>query len=237
MISKDELLVFGGCLSGGFSGGPCPSSDSWIYSYSNSKWEKVDSSCISPRKQSAMASLVSDGVRHASIMFSGDEMDRTILKTDREKDNEVAIFDRSANRWLMRKTQGFYYPEKRHGHMMCSGSFDGQYGVFVFGGYGHESHTNMADLWFLKANITEIFDNEMISMLTSTSECATYFTTVHMHAIVMFVGWGIFMNLKCFLQRYAQVNKKNVYLANRIATVLEVRSILICFVNFKSVLF
>ena len=79
MVSEDELLVHGGCLSGGFSGGPCPAADSWTFSYSNSKWHRVDATCVSPRKNSAMASLVSDGSNHATIMFSGDESDRTIL--------------------------------------------------------------------------------------------------------------------------------------------------------------
>jgi hypothetical protein len=79
MISGDELLIHGGCLSGGMSGGPCPSSDSWIYSYSRNKWERIDASCLSPRMFSSMASLVSDGFRRAAIMFSGLEKDKTIL--------------------------------------------------------------------------------------------------------------------------------------------------------------
>ena len=79
MISGDELLVHGGCLSGGLSGGPCPSSDSWIFSYRKNKWEKVDSSCVSPRQHAAMASIISDGIRHSAIMFSGEETDKTIL--------------------------------------------------------------------------------------------------------------------------------------------------------------
>ncbi len=83
MVSEDELLVHGGCLSGGFSGGPCPAADSWVFSYRSSKWHKVDATCISPRKNSAMASLVSDGTQHAAIMFSGEESDRTILVVSR----------------------------------------------------------------------------------------------------------------------------------------------------------
>lgn len=79
LISEKELLIHGGCLSGGFSGGPCPAGDSWVYSYSTSKWRRVDSSCVSPRKHSAMASLVTDGTHRAAIMFSGEENDRTIL--------------------------------------------------------------------------------------------------------------------------------------------------------------
>lgn len=79
MIWQDELLVFGGCLSGSFAGGPCPSSDSWLFSHMNRNWERVDSSCIAPRTYSAMASIASDGYRKSAVMFSGLTQDRTIL--------------------------------------------------------------------------------------------------------------------------------------------------------------
>ncbi len=134
----------------------------------------------------------------------------------------MAFYDSFAKKWLMKKTQGFFYPEKRHGHMMCSGRFNGQFGVFVFGGYGHASDTNLADLWFLQANITTIFRNQMVSTLSATGKCANHFTTIHLHAILMFVGWAVFMNLKSFTQRYYEVNKKNMHLANKVGTVLEV---------------
>jgi hypothetical protein len=43
--------------------------------------------------------------------------------------------------WILRKLlnfKGFYFPEKRHGHGMCTGQFKNKYGAFMFGGYGHE---------------------------------------------------------------------------------------------------
>ena len=84
MISREELLIFGGCLSGGLTGGPCPSQDSWVFSYSKNKWEQVDSTCISPRAHSSMASLVSDGYRQSAVLFSGLEKDRSILMVARK---------------------------------------------------------------------------------------------------------------------------------------------------------
>ena len=79
MISQDELLLFGGCLSGKFAGGPCPSSDSWLFSYINRNWERVESACIAPRIYSAMASILSDGYRKSAVMFSGMTKDNTII--------------------------------------------------------------------------------------------------------------------------------------------------------------
>lgn len=235
MVSEDELLVFGGCLSGGFTGGPCPSRDSWVYSYSSSKWTRVDSGCVSPRKHSAMAGLVSDGTSHGAIMFSGEEHDRTVLASPhQEREAQVALFDATNRRWLVKATQGYFKPEKRQGHVMCAGRFNGQYGVFVFGGYGHHSDTNMADLWFLQANVTQIFANQMISTLGNDGEDScranspvVYLSTIHVHALLMLVGWALFMNLKSFLQRYAQVNKKHVYRLASLGTLLEAAGILL----------
>lgn len=147
------------------------------------------------------------------------------VKSDREQEDEVAFYDSFSNKWLMKKTQGFFYPEKRNGHMMCSGRFNGQFGVFVFGGYGHSSDSNLADLWFLQANVSSIFQNQMISTLSNTGKCNRYFSTIHLHAILMVLGWAVFMNIKSFVQRYLEVNKKNQYLAMRIGTVLEVSTL------------
>ena len=108
MVSEDELLVFGGCLSGGFSGGPCPSRDSWVYSYRASRWQRVDSECVSPRAHGAMAGLVSDGFGRGAIMFSGQERDRTVLATSREPEDEVAVFDAVNRRWIMRFLPFFF---------------------------------------------------------------------------------------------------------------------------------
>lgn len=102
MISSDELLIFGGCLSGSFSGGPCPSSDSWVFSTKQKQWKKVDSSCISARKHSSMASVVSDGYRKSAVLFSGQENDKTILKTVPELEDEIALYDNLANRWILK---------------------------------------------------------------------------------------------------------------------------------------
>lgn len=79
MISPEQLIIYGGCLSGGLTGGPCPSSDSWLYSYEKNRWDKIDSSDISPRVYSSMASILSDGNRRSAILFSGLQKDKTII--------------------------------------------------------------------------------------------------------------------------------------------------------------
>jgi hypothetical protein len=85
-----------------------------------------------------------------------------IKKTDQEKEDEVAIYDSYSRKWTIKKVQvkriiekkgrlllintfnfivkGFYYPEKRNGHVMCTGQLGNEFGVFMFGGYGHQRY-------------------------------------------------------------------------------------------------
>lgn len=58
------------------------------------------------------------------------------------------------------------------------------------------SETNIADLWFLKANITAAFNAPTIN------ECAHTFSSIHLHSILMFVGWAFCINLGIILARY-----------------------------------
>jgi len=142
MVASDILLMFGGCLSGKYTGGPCPSSDSWLYYASGNRWEKVDSHCIAPKHFSSMATLVPDEMnRFSAVLFGGTDRERTFFPTvfyaQSEYDNEVSVFDSMEKRWVKKRVQGFYFPQKRNGHSMCSGKFNGEFGVFMFGGFGH----------------------------------------------------------------------------------------------------
>ena len=87
-----------------------------------------------------------------------------------------------------------------------------------------KSDSNLADIWFLQANVTTIFDNLMVSTLQNTGKCADYLSTIHIHAILMFAGWAVFLNLKCLLRRYIVLNKKKrLHLMNTLETCLEVK--------------
>lgn len=103
--------------------------------------------------------------------------------------------------------QGFYFPEKRNGHVMCTGRFRDQYGVFLFGGYGDSSEMNLADLWFLQANISTLFDPTFVPHTEEVNKISYYFSTIHLHAIFMFVGWAVFININMLLKRYKSFKK------------------------------
>lgn len=202
MLSSENLLLFGGCLSGKYTGGPCPSSDSWLYESSPNKWVKIDANCLAPKLYSSMASLVSDGLRYSAVLFGGKVNDRSIFTTKEDNENEVIIFDDIYKKWTKKRVQGFYFPETRYSHVMCTGKFNNEYGVFLFGGYGHKTETNLADLWFLRANVTSALNSVTIN------DCTHYFTSIHLHAILMFTGWAIFINIGTFIARYMKYSTK-----------------------------
>ena len=47
------LVIFGGCMTGGRSGGPCPSGDSWIYVVAEKRWYQLPN-CATPRNYASM---------------------------------------------------------------------------------------------------------------------------------------------------------------------------------------
>ncbi len=138
----------------------------------------------------------------------------------RYSSNLLILLNRTDLLIVVRQIQGFYFPEKRHGHVMCTGRLNSDYGVFMFGGYGHtrffspsiisyflffvltlfepKSESNMADLWFLRANMSSAFNAPTVYT------CSMSFTTVHVHVILMFVGWFVFLNGGIFMARYGR---------------------------------
>lgn len=127
---------------------------------------------------------------------------------EEERDDEIAVYDSLANKWIRKRVLGFYFPEKRSGHVMCTGRYRDQYGVFMFGGYGESSETNLADLWFLQANISTLFQSAFVPALNELNyKWSLYFTTIHLHAIFMFVGWAVFLNINMLLKRYKSYKK------------------------------
>ena len=109
---------------------------------------------------------------------------------------------------------------------MCTGVYNNELGVFMFGGYGHRSDYNLADLWFLSVNISSAFDNPVLTSIYSNSKievCSNHFTTIHLHAIFMFVGWAVFLNIGIIISRYADSeNETRHRLVKRIYRALQV---------------
>ena len=80
------------------------------------------------------------------------------------------------------------------------------------------SQINLADLWFLQVNISTLFDPTFVPHTEEINRYSYYFTTIHLHAIFMFIGWAVFINLNMIMKRYKSLNKQS---KQRTATAIE----------------
>ncbi|XP_048580915.1 uncharacterized protein LOC5512598 isoform X2 [Nematostella vectensis] len=188
MTARDELVLYGGCLGGGHTGGPCPSEDGWKFD-SGKKWTLLKQ-CPSPRMYSAMAMLPSgnDG-RRIAVLYGGTEKTKSVLYTAEAPENEVILFDPDSNKWSRKKIEGVV-PSKRAGHVMATAKD----GIVMFGGSGANGSVN--DIWLLLGNTSDVDEMEDI-------ECdGMNLNLIMLHGILMFIGWGVLLQGGAFIARY-----------------------------------
>ena len=118
MIASDRHLIYGGCLSGGQTGGACPSMDSWILSSSKREWMHLEE-CASPRTYSSLALLPAKSDQLRVALYGGTEDNNQVLIVDKADKDQVAIFNVNKEEWSLRRASGTP-PNKRHGAAMIS---------------------------------------------------------------------------------------------------------------------
>ena len=87
----------------------------------------------------------------------------------------------------------------------------------------------MADLWFLEVNISTVFDNPLVNdfyannMKSNIELCSSYFSTIHLHAILMFIGWGVFINIGTLISTYGNSKDERRHrIVSKIYRILQV---------------
>ncbi|KAK3711397.1 hypothetical protein QZH41_013506, partial [Actinostola sp. cb2023] len=192
MTEEDELVMYGGCLGGGSTGGPCPSEDGWKYDGDTNTWTKLPQ-CATPRIYSAMATLPSNDpkVRRA-VLYGGKEKTDSVLSTSEAPKNEIIVLDPATNKWIRKKISGDDVPMKRFGHVMVTTPD----GIILFGGKGSNGK-DLNDVWLLKGNVSDV------DKTPSFDGCdGGNFTLIMLHGIFMFIGWGVLLQLGAFIARY-----------------------------------
>eukprot|EP00794_Sanderia_malayensis_P016710 gene16708-18404_t len=195
-LSEHQLLMFGGCLSGEKSAGPCPSSDSWIMETKTSNWKKVQS-CSSPRMNAAMA-LLPTGTSNSNVavLYGGKESSKQTIKVYNEAlIDEVATYDEQDGKWQRKITQKdpvHGYPEMRFGHSMTTTTT----GIAVFGGESLIDGKLLNDVWILEG------DPKASRNSPTKQNCSRYTNLIAIHGILMFISWGIILQLAGFIARY-----------------------------------
>lgn len=116
MVAEDLLLMYGGCLSGGMTGGACPAFDSWMFSTSKQSWTHLHD-CASPRTYSSLALLPMVGEQRRVVLYGGGEKNNQVLVVDKAEKDQVAIFNVNKEEWELKRASGTA-PEKRVGASM-----------------------------------------------------------------------------------------------------------------------
>ncbi|KAK3103739.1 hypothetical protein FSP39_021480 [Pinctada imbricata] len=192
MTAEDEFSMFGGCLTGGGTGGPCPAGDSWIYNGRSMDWEEL-AGCATPRTYASMAMLpVQNGQRRA-VLYGGNEDLPQVIQTRLSTRSMVAILDPGAKTWTIRLTvQNGVYPVLRASPSMATGTT----GIYMFGGQDLENGGVRNDLWLLQGDSASA-DNAIFM------ECPRVFTNyILVHGCLMIIGWGIFLLWGAYVARY-----------------------------------
>ncbi|XP_062605462.1 uncharacterized protein LOC134267258 [Saccostrea cucullata] len=198
ILDPNKLVIFGGCLSGGGTGGECPSGDTWILDSQTLTWTEY-ASCPVPRLYGSMAMLPSWSGQSRVLLYGGMEDAPQVIQTTRSPPDLVGLFDPLTRTWSLHKTSSKHsFPVSRASVAMVTGHD----GIFLFGGYDLDSGSLLGDLWLLRGDAYN-------AQNTDTVGCSGSFTNfILAHGCLMVIGWGIFTVWGAFIARYAKSSGK-----------------------------
>ncbi|XP_058949636.2 uncharacterized protein [Pocillopora verrucosa] len=192
LTKPDELVMYGGCLGGGMTGGSCPSKDNWKFDATKTEWTRLEE-CSTPRMYSAMAMLPPlNGSERRAVLYAGQETSKSVLVTSRYEANEIAVFNPDTNKWERKTVEGTP-PARRVGHVMTTTDS----GIVLFGGSGSDGDGLLNDIWLLEGTAAEADKNPSAGGCGSSD-----FNLVALHGIFMFIGWGVLLQAGAFIARY-----------------------------------
>ncbi|UJR33542.1 hypothetical protein I4U23_020984 [Adineta vaga] len=208
LLTDNQLLLFGGCLSGYGKGGPCPSKDSWLLHLDRGHWERLGecpptktgaamvtipsySTCASMGQNAADASANMNAAmdQPIAVLWGGREYNPSSIRTYPSPRDEIGVFSLNKKEWYLKRaapspTDGSY-PMQREGAAYVAGCFQGVPGMFVFGGRATVDRRLLSDLWFLQASPQDALN------APGTRGCTYPFSFYHLHGIFQFFTYGI----------------------------------------------
>ncbi|XP_065827509.1 uncharacterized protein [Oscarella lobularis] len=190
IVKNNSLLIHGGCLEVGF----CPSADSWILT--GDRWDRVGG-CSPPRMDAAMAVLNGYAVLYGGLEAS----EQSLNGVKYSSGDEVALLELSSkpSGWFGKRARGGL--SARGGHSMVSAS---GYGVIVFGGE-IDGKGLSSDVWLLTGDPSQDDDDDRERVVISCSNGLAYF---HLHGILMFAAYAVFMPIAIIVVRYRDRSKE-----------------------------
>ncbi|KAI6650891.1 Cytochrome b561 and DOMON domain-containing protein [Oopsacas minuta] len=191
MITPTVLVMYGGCLNTPLlgAGGPCPSFDSWKLDFTTGQWIRLPN-CVSPRLFVAMSYLPNE----TAVLFAGNTLGLRVPTVGSGPiiPEEVDVLDLNSDFvWTRRRAEQISgnIPVWRERHSMTSGNGK----VYMFGGEDFSTEELLNDLWSIEGKFSENVD----------IGCPNHFFSISMmHGLLMFLGWGVFLQLGAFIARY-----------------------------------
>lgn len=118
MVDEQQLAMYGGCLTGGQTGGPCPAYDSWLFDgQGEGSWQQLKY-CASPRLYASLALLPVVNGKKRAVLYGGSESHKTVLQHDIAEPDQVAVLNVNEKTWTLKRTEEAEIPEKRAGAAM-----------------------------------------------------------------------------------------------------------------------
>ncbi|CAG9464047.1 unnamed protein product [Pedinophyceae sp. YPF-701] len=216
MVSPTTYVMYGGCLSGGGTGGPCPSWDGWKFDITDGSWTMLDA-CPTARSWAGVARLprISSGLPDAAVVYGGAENEKNVMIQFQESPaTEANFLDVASGSWLRTSLPvgGSTSLLKRNSAEMTtvdsvpSGQLAGLKGVIAFGGAvtGGSSSTGLAsDVWMMLVPDTwAIPDADTCSAETVRKNKG--FSLAALHGVFMALSWGFFLQIGHFVARYCR---------------------------------
>eukprot|EP00397_Hematodinium_sp_SG-2012_P011742 GEMP01011889.1.p1 GENE.GEMP01011889.1~~GEMP01011889.1.p1 ORF type:complete len:592 (+),score=113.39 GEMP01011889.1:209-1984(+) len=183
----DKLLMFGGCLSSGFAGGPCPSKDTWEWDFAEQNWTRADDHPV-PSVHTALASFDSN----YALQYGGDTEFRNQKLAGADLEPALAFLYRSSSKsWKPIRLEldanaGITETLTHHDLLRINART-----ILVIGVHGNEDSVS---LWLIEGDpsTAQEWDKELTS----------YFGVLALHGIFMVIGWGFFIQVGSYIFRY-----------------------------------
>lgn len=186
-VTKDsEIVLFGGCLTGGKSGGPCPSNDGWVFDQ-DKRWSRTSNEPAAGLFNRMVYMNNGDRV----LLYGGKQSSNQVLTIAETSDDELNFLNVKTGDWDSYTSQG-QVPQRRENTMLDAFTIDGEDVVLTWGGKTSANGNFNTDLYLLSGN----------SDAAPTGASHPWFTIWMLHGIFMFLGWGICLQMGAFIARY-----------------------------------
>mmetsp|Transcript_37108 Transcript_37108/g.82554 ORF Transcript_37108/g.82554 Transcript_37108/m.82554 type:complete len:617 (+) Transcript_37108:171-2021(+) len=214
LVRPSTLVIYGGCMQNGFTGGPCPGRDSWLLDFSpageegSGSWRQADDG-PSPRNDPALApvpaawSLLGRADITLAMIYGGQEKGKQTISVEEGDAHVLDVLDTEAGEWycmtVLPGAQG-QAPGFRSGSMAATDMAGAR--IYIFGGQGRADGQYYGDLYMLTQLVNSSGAAVGLNFFSRRTTAARYFTYPQLHGLFMGLAWGVLLPAGALIARY-----------------------------------